>query len=88
MKITARHIEIYEHYGGNGDALVRLGTQEEQTIMTYETWRLIDSLIQDIELISNGLASESFRRKTEKKLESVCDSKKTESQLKSLAHHP
>lgn len=82
--ITLKHLKIYENYGGDGDMLIRTGSYEEKELMDYETWSLIEELIQNLELIKKGLASDSFKSQILKKLKTACDNEKTQQKLESL----
>ena len=64
--------------------LIRTGFNEEKELVDYETWTLIDELLQNLELVEKGLVSDSFKSQTIKKLEEVCDNEKTQQELKSL----
>jgi hypothetical protein len=70
--ITLKHLEIYRYYGGDGDALIRMGSEEDKKEMPYEVWKTIDELIQDISLIKSGITSKSFITQVNLKLKSVC----------------
>ena len=83
--ITLRHIEIYKSYDGDGDGFVRCTTTEEKAVMDYKHWSLIESLIQDIRLIKNGLASEDYARAIYERLQENCDSEETIQELKKIA---
>lgn len=82
--ITLRHIEIYQKYNGNGDGFVRCATQEEKDIMDYNHWSLIDLLVQDLFIIQKGLASASFVKTIENKLQENCDNKETVQAIKTI----
>lgn len=75
--ITLRHIKIYELYKGDGDGFVRCATPEEKAIMGYKHWTLINNLIQDINIVKRGLASDSFTRTLNERLKEECDSEET-----------
>ena len=64
MKITLEHLKIYKHYGGDGDALIRLGSEREKRIMTYEAWRCIEEMLQEISISSTNL-NQKLSSKTE-----------------------
>jgi hypothetical protein len=61
--IKIAHLKIYNIFGGDGDALIRLGTDAEKKIMSYEIWKLIDNLIQDYHLVTKNLVSKEFSDK-------------------------
>ncbi len=82
--VTSKHLRIYENYGGDGDMLIRTGSNEEKELMNYETWTLIDELIQNLELVEKGLASDNFKSQTLSKLKEVCDNEKTQEALRNL----
>lgn len=83
--ITLRHIEIYLYYGGDGDALIRMGKPEDKEYMTYEIWRKIDELIQDISLIKTGITSKSYTEQVKIRLTKYCENKEVENKLFKLA---
>ncbi len=82
--ITLKHLEIYRHYGGDGDALIRLGSEQDKKEMPYEVWRTIDELIQDISLIKSGITSKSFIAQLNLKLKSVCQNQDVIEQMSNL----
>jgi hypothetical protein len=61
--ITKAKIEIYKKYKGDGDMFVRCMTKSEQNIMGKDDFRLIDDLLQNIEIVNKGLASLTFKNK-------------------------
>lgn len=82
--ITNRHIEIYKKYGGDGDGLIRCATPEEKKIMDYNSWSLIENLLQDLFLIKKGISSLSFTESINQKLIDNCDNKDTIQALKEI----
>ena len=84
--ITLRQIEIFFSYRGDGDGFVRSATSEEKAIIDYKHWHLIDSLLQDINLIEKGLISSSYLVSIERILYENCDSLETIVALKNLAN--
>lgn len=82
--ITLKHVEIYKKNGGDGDRFVRNATTSEETIMSYENWSLIESLIQDISLIETGLVSESYKKDINKRLEENCENEIVINELRKM----
>lgn len=83
--ITKEHLEIYKKYKGDGDGFIRCATLQERAIMDYEHWSLIDDLIQNLNLIDNGLASDSFIESTRKKMKINCENEETIYFLKAIS---
>lgn len=83
--ITLKHIHICKSHLGDGDGFIRCATAEEKAIFFYKCWSLIESLIQDIHLITKGLASEIFMKSIEEKLKESCDNEETIRELKVMA---
>ena len=76
--ITAAKFKIFEKYNGDGDGFVRIGTKSEKECLDYNDWLLIDSMIQDLQLVKNGLSSKSFENQINKKLNNEFDSEAKE----------
>jgi len=83
--ITLKHIEIYKYYNGNGDGFVRCATSKEKSIMDYKHWSLIESFIQDINLVKKGLASDKYVKAINERLKENCDNEKTIQALEEMA---
>lgn len=81
MKLTTRHIEIHKAYGGDGDAFVRFASEEENSIMKYEDWALIEDLLQDIHLLRNADVSREYREKVLHRIVESCEDEKTVNEL-------
>jgi hypothetical protein len=58
--ITKVNLEIYKKYKGDGDMFVRCKTKLEQDLIDNGDFGLIDDLLQNMEIVDNGLASQSF----------------------------
>lgn len=82
--ITSKHLKIYANYEGDGDMLVRIGSNKDKKMMSYEVWSLIDDLLQTLEAVEKGLASDKFKSEVLKKLQNSCDSIETQQKLKGL----
>ena len=83
--ITKEKIEIYKKYKGDIDQWARLGKKKEQKIIDDEDWFLIDEIVQDIQLIKNGQASDEFEIRLNEKLKRVFDEERTLEYLRSLS---
>lgn len=75
--ITLKCIEIYEKYGGNGDGFLRCATLEERLLLDYSCWILLDEFVQDLIIVKRGLASGSFIKSLNERLEKSCDGEAT-----------
>jgi hypothetical protein len=76
--ITKQKIEIYKKFHGASDGFVRVGSRAEKELMPYDDWALIDSVLQDLELIEKGLASKDFKNHIDTKLKENFDFKSIE----------
>lgn len=76
--ITATKFKIFEKYNGDGDGFVRTGTKLEKECLDYNDWLLIDSMIQDLQLVKNGLSSKTFENQINQKLHDEFDSEARE----------
>lgn len=81
--ITLDKLKIYKHYRGDGDAWVRMNRNSEA--IAGKDWQLIDSLIQDLFIVQNGLASKKFTENLNTRLLENSDNESTIVYLKSLA---
>ena len=62
--ITIQKIDIYNKYLGDSDGFVRCGTKHEKELFLPNDWALIETTLQDLELISKGLCSQEYKEKT------------------------
>ncbi len=86
MKIKPSHIEAYKLMGGDIDHLARSGNYNEKKIEFETAMSIINELISDLNIINNGIASESFTKKTMDKLNSVCLDSSVSEQIIELAN--
>ena len=64
--ITKQKLEIYKLYGGDVDSLGRGMKATHQKVINGNDFYIIGSLIQNITIIRNKLASKEFEEETEK----------------------
>ena len=83
--ITLKHLDIYQTFKGDGDMLIRLGSEPEKQLLKYDIWKLIEGFIQDINLISDNLVSQDYRDTVNERLKMNCDNQETIDRLKTLA---
>ena len=72
-KITHKKISIFNKYGGEIDVFTTIGTDEEIVELSEDEFRLIDDLLQSMEMINKGVVSEGFRSKTIEKIKELTD---------------
>jgi hypothetical protein len=82
--ITKRKISIYKKYDCDNDNLVRSGNIKEKNEISDEDWQLIDSLLQDIELVKRGLTTEKFARDLEFRLKENIENESVLNGLKKM----
>ena len=83
--ITLEHLRIYKKYHGDGDILIRCATLKEKELMDYESWSIIDDLVQDFIFLEKGSVSDSYIKSTNDKLSECCDSENAIRKLKIIA---
>ena len=71
--ISKQKLNIYNKYKGDIDAWSRSGSKKEKEVISDDEWFLIDELLQDLQLVEKGLASESFIKDFNSRLNSNCD---------------
>jgi len=80
--ITKQKLEIHKLYGGDVDSLHR-GITHQKAINGNDFY-IIGSLIQNITIIRNKLASKEFEEETEKMLLENCDTIETITEIKAM----
>jgi hypothetical protein len=71
--ITPDKLAIYNRYGGSVDSYARAGKAKEREILSDEDFFLIDNLLQSVDMINRGLASEEFKSKTFERIREIAD---------------
>ncbi len=71
--INKQKIEIFKKYNGDIDGFSRFGKKREKDIFSDGDWSEIDSVLQDLEMIKNGLCSIDYKKRTEEKLNQKFD---------------
>lgn len=84
--ITKEKLEVYDKFEGLDDGLLHMGTEEEKKLFDEDDWSIIDGFIQDIIIVENGLASESYAEDLQKNLREHCNSKEVIEQLIEIAN--
>ncbi len=83
--ITVLHVEVYKKYGGDDDGFYHCATPAEKAIfLGHKHWSLIETLLQDLSIIKNGLASVSFINSTDETLNENCYNEEAIQAIKSL----
>ena len=82
--ITAKKLSIYKKYDGDIDSWARSGRKSEQMEMEDADWYLIESLLQDLKLVSKGLASKDYSEALQDRIQSNCSDTEAIEKLKSL----
>ena len=79
--INREKISIYRKFSGDIDAWAR---SNKGYPISEDEWYLIDSLLQDLLMIKNGLTSQIFEMKVQEKLDKNCDNSSVQQELRSL----
>ena len=79
--ITIDKLKIYKKYLGNIDSWALSGKEKEFSLMNDDDWGLIYDLLQSLEIVENGVASDMFRTQTLSRLKESCDTEDTQQEL-------
>lgn len=82
--INLRKIEIFKKFSGDIDYFARVGTPQDKIDISDKDWSLIDSLIQDLELVDKGIASDSFVNSLDLRLKENLENENILQELKNL----
>ena len=82
--ISKDAIAVYKKFDGDMDGWARMATAKDKQVISDGLWWAITGLIQDLKLVKNGLASESFIDATNKRLGLLVDKHSTIKLLESL----
>ncbi|RPD41897.1 hypothetical protein [Chitinophaga barathri] len=82
--ITQEKLKIFKHYSGDLNALRQTNSTEKDTITAHD-WFVIGNLLQDIMLVSKGLASEAYAVRVWEELKHACADQETVDELKKMA---
>ena len=70
--ITEDKLKMYSRYDGDIDSWARTSSRNEKTLMNDKDWFAIESLLQDLKLVRNRLASDEYKATLNKKLKGLC----------------
>jgi hypothetical protein len=59
--ITKEILKIYKKYKGDIDMWARLNRKDESSLINDKDWQMIENCINDIRLISRGLAADTYK---------------------------
>jgi hypothetical protein len=71
--ITLKHLEIYKEYSGNLDAWLLKLENRLNNDNTGSIWSKISELMDELTIVKNGLAAESFKEQLMKKINEECE---------------
>jgi len=84
--ITIAKIHIFKRHRGNLESWNHGSLQKERLIMDDEDWYSIESLLQDLHVVNNGLASDAFKENLYAKLSTECENSEAINLLKTLQY--
>lgn len=76
--ITEQKIEIYKKYQGDIDGFSRGGKKREKNLFDEKDWSLIDSVLQDLEIVNAGLCASDYKERLIRLLKDNFDKKAIE----------
>jgi len=71
--ITINKVLIYNKYGGDMDGIYRMGNKSDENTITGSEWSKICNFYQDVKLISDGLTSKGYVKRSIENLKRDCD---------------
>jgi hypothetical protein len=71
--ITIDKYQVFKKYSQNSDAFAKLASRTEKEIFDSNDWQIIESFIQDIELVKKELVSLEYKTIILKKIKSETD---------------
>lgn len=83
--ITIAKLKEYEEYRGYFDGFYIQKVKPGKNATSDNEWYLINTLIQDVRMVQNGLAAKQFTDSLNDRLKENCDSEETVRYLKLLA---
>jgi len=83
--ITLAKFKVYRRLEGDIDSWIRSASNKDKDKMSDADWSLIDSLVQDLYLVAEGVTSKEYSDKVEQKLLENCDSQETVDQIRKIA---
>ncbi len=83
--ITSKCLDVFQHYDGDIDAWLRLGTADERLVMREEDWHLIQEIIQEVGAIKSGHVSADYITSVSKRLKNICSDQSVLNRLVELA---
>jgi hypothetical protein len=82
--INKEKMAVYQKYAGDIDRWARMASVAEKTLISDADWYEINSFIQDYSLVKNGLASQRYADKLDKRIEAATSSSEDRQALKTL----
>jgi hypothetical protein len=82
--ITLEKLKLYNNYKGNIDYFGHAPSRDRK-IIGDDDFYIIDSLIQDLNLVLKQLTSNEYSQKVEERVIKLCDDDKTIEFLKEIA---
>jgi hypothetical protein len=83
--LTLEKIKEYELNNGSYEGFYYQRIEKRVNVLSDQEWYLINDLIQDIQLVDQGLTAVEFIQALDNKLEDLCDNKETIQYLKEVA---
>ncbi|MFY7665155.1 hypothetical protein [Flavobacterium sp.] len=72
--ITLRKVKIFQKFNGDIDHFARIGKTHDKEEISDRDWLLIESLLQDLELVANGLAADTFIKRLDERIKENLES--------------
>lgn len=82
--ITQKLLKAYKSYDGDGDRYFGYGNTKSAS--DYQSWQLLVSILQDLQMAKRNLVSEEYKKALEAKILQNCDSEETVAQLMAMAN--
>lgn len=82
--ITLKKVKIFQKFNGDIDHFARIGKTQDKGEISDNDWALIDSLLQDLELVDKGLAADTFVKRLDERIKENLESEGVLQELKRM----
>jgi hypothetical protein len=83
--ITEAGLAVYRSFNGDGDGFARAGTVAQKAQLSGTEWGLVESFLQDLYLVQQGLVSAEYAVGVQHRLAHQCSSPEVIASLEAMA---
>ena|SRR4028118_1778247 len=83
--ITEAGLAVYRSFNGDSDGFARVGTAAQKGLLSGKEWGLVESFLQDLYLVQQGLVSAEYAAGVQHRLARHCSSPEVITSLEAMA---